>query len=123
VPQCTLEWSCVFPGCSQAYGKPVIAAGRYFDGSDNGTVYALDADTGCMYWSFKAEGGVRGAPSVGRAGTRDAVYFGDLKANVFAVDAVTGQQIWKKRVDTHAFARVTGAPTLASGTLYVPVSS
>ena len=38
---------------------------------------------------------------------------------MFALDAVTGQQIWKKQVDTHAFARVTGAPTLADGTLYV----
>ena len=123
VPRLTLKWAFGFPGGTQAYGNPVIAAGRVFVGSDNGTVYALDADTGCMYWSFKAEGGVRGAPSVGRAGTRDALYFGDLKANVFAVDAVTGQQIWKKQVDTHAFARITGAPTLADGKLYVPVSS
>jgi polyvinyl alcohol dehydrogenase (cytochrome) len=123
VPKLKLKWAFGFPGGTQAYGNPVIAAGRVFVGSDNGTVYALDADTGCVYWSFKAEGGVRGAPSVGRAGARDAVYFGDLKANVFAVDAVTGQQIWKKQVDTHAFARVTGAPTLADGKLYVPVSS
>ena len=32
-----------------------------------------------MYWTFKADGGVRTAPSVGRAGTQDAVYFGDLE--------------------------------------------
>ena len=34
-----------------------------------------------------------------------------------------GQVIWKKKVDPHAFARVTGAPTLHNGRLYVPVSS
>jgi polyvinyl alcohol dehydrogenase (cytochrome) len=123
VPKLKLKWAFGFPGGTQAYGNPSIVAGRVFVGSDNGTVYALDADTGCIYWTFKAVGGVRSAPVVGRAGTRDAVYFGDLKANVFAIDAVTGAPIWKKQVDTHAFARVTGAPTLANGRLYVPVSS
>jgi polyvinyl alcohol dehydrogenase (cytochrome) len=123
VPKLTLKWAFGFPGGTQAYGNPSIVAGRVFVGSDNGTVYALDAGTGCTYWSFKADGGVRSAPSVGRAGTRDVVYFGDLKANVFALDATTGREIWKKQVDTHAFARITGAPTLAGGKLYVPVSS
>ena len=123
VPNLKLKWAFGFPGGTQAYGNPSIVAGRVFVGSDSGTVYALDAETGCTYWSFKADGGVRAAPSVGRAGNRDAVYIGDLKANVFALDAVTGELIWKKQVDTHAFARVTGAPTLANGRLYVPVSS
>ena len=123
VPGLKLKWAFGFPGGTQAYGNPSIVAGRVFVGSDNGTVYSLDAGTGCIYWSFKADGGVRSAPSVGRVGNRDAVFIADMKANVFALDAVTGQQIWKKQVDTHAFARVTGAPTLADGKLYVPVSS
>jgi polyvinyl alcohol dehydrogenase (cytochrome) len=123
VPKLKLKWAFGFPGGTQAYGNPSIVGGRVFVGSDSGTVYALDADSGCIYWTFKADGGVRGAPVVGRAGTRDALYFGDLKANVFALDAQTGEQIWKKQVDTHAFARITGAPTLAGGRLYVPVAS
>ena len=90
-------------------------------------VYSLDAATGCVYWSFEAQAGIRTAVSLGpiktATGTRHAAYFGDLRANVFAVDAETGAQIWTQRVDTHAFARITGAPTLANGKLYVPVSS
>jgi polyvinyl alcohol dehydrogenase (cytochrome) len=123
VPNLKLKWAFGFPGGTQAYGNPSIVGGRVFVGSDNGTVYSLDAETGCIYWTFKADGGVRSAPVVGRAGARDAVYFGDLKANMFAVDAQTGEQIWKKQVDTHPFARVTGAPTLSNGRLYVPVAS
>ena len=42
---------------------------------------------------------------------------------MFAIDAETGALIWTHRVDTHPFARITGAPTLANGRLYVPVSS
>src|SRR4029079_4669400 len=95
VPNLKLKWAFGFPGGTQAYGNPSIVGGRVFVGSDNGTVYALDTDTGCLYWSFKADGGVRSAPSVGRAGSRDAVYFGDLKANVFALDAASGLVIWK----------------------------
>ena len=123
VPKLKLKWAFGFPGGTQAYGNPVIVAGRVFVGSDSGTVYALNAETGCTYWSFKADGGVRSAPSVGRVGTRYALFFGDLKGNVFALDAATGQPIWKKQVDPHKFARVTGAPTFHNGRLYVPVSS
>jgi polyvinyl alcohol dehydrogenase (cytochrome) len=127
VPSLQLKWAFGFPNGSSAYGQPAVAGGRVFVGSDNGFVYSLDAATGCVYWSFEAKGGVRTAISVGpipsSTGTRHAVYFGDLKANVFAIDAETGTQIWTHRVDAHPFARVTGAPTLYNGRLYVPVSS
>jgi polyvinyl alcohol dehydrogenase (cytochrome) len=123
VPNLKLKWAFAFPGGTQAYGNPAIVAGRVFVGSDNGTVYALDAGTGCTHWTFKADGGVRTAPSVGLIGRKYAVYIGDLKANLFALDAETGAMIWKKTLDTHRFARITGAPVLADGKIYVPVSS
>jgi polyvinyl alcohol dehydrogenase (cytochrome) len=127
VPGLQLKWAFGFPNGSSAYAQPAVAGGRVFVGSDNGFVYSLDAATGCVYWSFEAQGGVRTAISLGTiktaAGTRHAAYFGDLKANVFAIDAETGEQIWTHRVDTHSFARITGAPALHDNRLYVPVSS
>jgi polyvinyl alcohol dehydrogenase (cytochrome) len=127
VPKLTLKWAFGFPGGSQAYAHPTIAAGRVFVGSDTGRVYALDAKSGCTYWSFAADAGVRSAVSVGpltsAAGTRYAAYFGDVKGHVYAVDAASGEIIWKKQADAHRFARITGAPTLHDGRLYVPVSS
>ena len=48
-----------------------------------------------------------------------AAYFGDLKANVYAVDAFTGKLLWQVAADPHALARVTGAPRLYNGRLYV----
>src|SRR5688500_11599104 len=127
VPKLTLKWAFGFPNGTSAYGQPAVAGSRVFVGSDNGFVYSLDAATGCVFWSFEAKGGVRTAISLGpvktATGTRHAAYFGDLKANVFAIDAETGALIWTHRIDTHPFARITGAPTLANGRLYVPVSS
>jgi polyvinyl alcohol dehydrogenase (cytochrome) len=127
VPKLALKWAFAFPNGTSAFGQPAVGGGRVFVGSDNGFVYSLDAATGCVYWSFEAKGGVRTAISLGAitdaSGTRYAAYFGDLRANVFAVDAETGALIWTARADTHPMARITGAPTLANGRLYVPVSS
>jgi polyvinyl alcohol dehydrogenase (cytochrome) len=127
VPKLTLKWAFGFPGGTQAYGQPAIVGGRVFVGSDTGRFYGLDAASGCTHWWFEADGGIRSAPTVGplKPGTsgRYAVYFGDLKGSVYALDASSGELIWKRRVDDHRSARVTGAPKLHDGRLYVPVSS
>jgi polyvinyl alcohol dehydrogenase (cytochrome) len=122
-PRLKLKWAFGFPNASSMYGQPSIAGGRAYVGADTGFVYSLDAKTGCVYWSFQAAGGVRTAPSIGPVKNGYAVYFGDVKANVYAVDARTGKQIWTQRTDPHPIARVTGAPALAGGILYVPVAS
>jgi polyvinyl alcohol dehydrogenase (cytochrome) len=127
VPKLTLKWAFGFAGATSASGQPTVAAGRVFVGNVNGMVYSLDLKTGCTYWTFKADGGVRTAISVARVTVAGApktiAMFGDIRANVYGVDAQTGQQVWKIKVDDHAFARITGAPSFAGGRLYVPVSS
>ena len=126
VPRLTLKWAFGFPGVSSVYGQPTIAGGRVLVGVDTGHVYSLDARTGCVHWSFLAETGVRNAVSVGPlpgSPTRYAAYFGDIRANVYAVNAETGELLWKVNADPHPLAVVTGAPTLYDGRLYVPVSS
>ena len=124
-PRLTLMWAFGFPSGNSSYGQPSIVGGRVFVGADTGFVYSLDAQSGCVHWSFRASAGVRTAPTVGGGGgsNRFLVYFGDIKGNVYAVNAETGAQVWKERIDTHPIARVTGAPTLANGRLYVPLSS
>jgi len=52
-----------------------------------------------------------------------AAFFGDLQANAYAVDAATGELIWKTKVEEHPFARITGSPVFHEGRLYVTVSS
>ena len=66
-----------------------------------------------------AEFGVRSALTVWpyRSGgaTRYAVFFGDQHANAYAVDAVTGQLVWKRKADDHQYAAITGAIAVADG--------
>ncbi len=119
VPRLKLKWVFGFPGVKSVLGQPSVAGGRVFLGVDTGLVYALDAATGCVYWTFQAEAGVRTAITI----APPAVFFGDIKANVYAVDASTGALLWKVRVDDHATARITGSPKVFEGRLYVPVAS
>jgi polyvinyl alcohol dehydrogenase (cytochrome) len=93
-------------------------------GSGSGRVYALGLKDGCQHWMFKADGGVRAAIVVGDTEDGATVaYFGDVRAFAYSVDASTGALRWKKQIDTHRAARVTGSPVLYHGRLYVPVSS
>jgi polyvinyl alcohol dehydrogenase (cytochrome) len=119
VPRLTLKWAFGFPDATSAWSQPTVSGGRLFVGSQNGTVYALDAKTGCVYWTFTAKGGVRTAITVGRG----TVFFGDTGANVYALDVENGKALWSRQVDEHPYARVTGTPTLHEDRLYVPISS
>ena len=125
MPRLSLKWAFGFPGVSSVYGQPTVAGGRIFVGVDTGHVYALDAATGCVHWSFLAETGVRNAITVGTVAgsSNQAAYFGDIRANVYAVNAETGELLWEVNADPHPLAVVTGSPTLYEGRLYVPVSS
>ena len=125
VPRLKLKWALGFPDASVAWSSPTVAGGRLYVGSQNGTVYALDAKTGCIYWTFSASGGVRTAIGIGpRDGAAGPlVYFGDTAANAYAVNADTGRVVWTRKVDDHPLARITGSPTLHAGRLYVPMAS
>jgi len=126
VPQLKLKWAFGFPNGVHTYGQPTIAGGRVFVGSDTSFVYSLDARTGCVYWSYLAQTGVRTAISIGPVkapgSPKYAVYFGDERANVYAVNGATGELIWRVLVDDHPLAHIAGAPTLYEDRLYVPVS-
>src|SRR5438876_211067 len=125
VPQLSLKWAFGFPDATSAWSQPTVASGRLFVGSQNGTVYSLDAKSGCIYWTFTAKSGVRTALAFGPhpSASRYAVYFGDTGANVYALDAATGRELWSRRLDAHPYARITGSPTLYQERLFVPVSS
>ncbi len=125
VPKLKLKWAFGFPGDNRATAQPTVAGGRVFVGSASGTVYSLDAATGCTYWTYKAGAGVRTAIIIERSKTsgRYIAYFGDLRSFTHAVDAETGKAIWKTRLEDHPASRITGAPVFYEGRLLVPVAS
>jgi polyvinyl alcohol dehydrogenase (cytochrome) len=126
VPRLKLKWAFGLPGGGETYGQPSVVATRVFFGDYNSFVYSLDAATGCVYWSFRADAQVRTAIVVGRVKgeghSRYAAYFGDKKANIYAVDARTGELLWKVNVEPRLLAHITGATVLYRGRLYVGVA-
>lgn len=124
VPKLQLKWAFGFDQSPVAAAQPALFAGRLFFGSNSGAVYAADAKTGCILWTFQAAASVRSAITIGVvANAKPAAMFGDTQANVYAVDVKTGALVWKLKVDEHPVARITGAPKMHGSRLYVPVSS
>ena len=126
LPRLELKWAYGYVNVTAARTQPTVAGGRLFVGSETGEVRALNPRTGCEYWRFKAQAGVTSSPMVGAyhsaAGqTGFAIYFGDRKANVYAVDAQSGQQVWTRRADDNALAGITGSLTYFGGLVLVPV--
>ena len=121
-----LKWAFGYPD-TITYGQPTVIGDRLFVTTEVGWVYCLSAKTGCVFWQVNAGAGVRTAISIGAlpasAPARFAAYFGDERSFVHAVDAETGKEIWKKKIEDHPVSRVTGAPVLYGNHIYVPVSS
>lgn len=115
VPGLTLRWAFGFDGENAAAANPTIVGDHVFAGSASGRVYALGLKDGCLDWTFKPDGGVRAAITVGEAPAsagHPAAYFGDLRAMVYSVDTASGELRWKKKMDEHRAARITGSPVL-----------
>ncbi len=123
-----LKWTLAYPNALRARSQPTLAGGASFVGSHDGTVYALDLNTGCARWLFHASAEVRTGIVVatwkaGDTSAKPLVYFGDLIGNVYALDALTGSRVWRDKPDMHANATITAAPVLHDNVLYVAVSS
>jgi polyvinyl alcohol dehydrogenase (cytochrome) len=121
LPRLKLKWAFGYANVASARAQPIVVGNRLFATSENAEVYALNPKTGCTYWTYKADFGVRAALSVGPYKGGTAVYFADTRANAYAVDAKTGKLIWKTKVDQHPLSGVTGAPVFYDGKLFVPV--
>ncbi len=126
VPKLKLKWAFGLGTGTAVRSQPAVADGSIFTADLADGVYSLDAHTGCIRWSFKADGPVRSGIVIGIAdesAQQQAIYFGDFKGNAYGVNAGTGKLLWKVHVDSHFASLITGAPQLYQGVLYVPVSS
>ncbi|MCG8414965.1 MAG: PQQ-binding-like beta-propeller repeat protein [Pseudomonadales bacterium] len=125
VDELELKWTFAFPNATRSRAQPVVTPEVVFTGSQDGTIYALDNSNGCPWWTFSADAEVRGALYVDTddQGVPETVLFGDFTATAYAVNAQTGELLWKQKVHDHPAAIVTGSVIAHEDTLIVPVSS
>jgi len=118
-----LKWAFGFDGDVTAFAQPTVIDGQVFVGSAGGVIHALRAETGCLQWTFQADGPVRSSIVVARTGRTHALLFGDQTGWFYSLEAETGKLLWKKKIETHDAARLTGAPVTYNGNVFVPVAS
>lgn len=129
VPRLSLKWAFAYPNANRARSQPSFAGGALVVGSQDGTVYSLDAETGCIRWTFKASAEVRTGTTFTQwdAGVvpeePPLAYFSDLMSWVYAVNATNGELVWSQKVGLHPNATTTAQPVLYEDVLYQPVSS
>ena len=114
-----LKWAFAFDGDVSTFNQPTVIGPYLFVGSAGGNVYALDAKSGCIHWTFAANGPVRS--SLLAVGTR--LVFSDLVGWTYALDSADGTLIWKTRPEEHEGTRLTGAAVEHDGVVYIPVAS
>src|SRR3984957_13026817 len=118
-----LKWAFGFAGDITAYASPTIYNGVLFVGSAGGVVHAMNAKTGCLYWTFKADGPVRAATVIAPNGTGHVILFPDQIGSFYALDAETGRLLWRRRIDPHEATRLTGSAIVHDGVAFVPAAS
>jgi polyvinyl alcohol dehydrogenase (cytochrome) len=131
VSRLAIKWTFTAHGDTSA--TPAVVGGAVYVPDWGGWLSKLDASTGQVIWSrpISDYNGIPGSitrsnPTV--VGNR--VYFGDQNApnggagaHLMAVDATTGDLVWKATVDTHFAAILTGSPTVYRGVVYQGVAS
>lgn len=118
-----LKWAFAFDGDVSTFDQPTIIGAYAFVGSPSGAVYALDTLTGCIHWTFQANGPVRSSILDVSRGGRHTLVFSDLVGWTYALDPATGKQIWRARPEEHEAARLTGAAVEHDGVVFIPVAS
>jgi polyvinyl alcohol dehydrogenase (cytochrome) len=118
-----LKWAFGFDRDITAFAAPTVENGVLFVGSASGRIQSMNAKSGCLYWTFQADGPVRAATVIAEYGARRFVLFGDQIGWFYSVDALTGRLQWKRRVDPHEATRLTGSAVALEGIVFVPAAS
>ena len=133
VPRLKLKWAFNLGAVTMARGQPAVAGNRVFAGTLAGDVYAIDASSGCVHWAFKAGAGIRSGVAFGEIGGGEAgivdgngvpaIFFGDRSAVMYALNAESGELLWKTRPVEHLLASSTATPQFYKGVIYQGFSS
>jgi alcohol dehydrogenase (cytochrome c) len=123
-------WSFSFGGEKQRgqESQPLIHNGKMFVTGSYSRIYALDAKTGAKLWKYEhrlPEGIMPCCDVVNRGAALydNLVIFGTLDAQLVALNAETGDVVWKEKIDDFAAGySYSAAPLIANGLLMTGVS-
>src|SRR5262245_30485792 len=108
-----LDWVAEFP--NEIVGtrvEPIVADGKVFIGTLNGTLWALDRRNGQVLWKHVAHGSIQHSPAYADG----RVFCGDAGGSVWALDAATGKLVWQMPSGKGGFLTT---PLVANRTVYL----
>jgi alcohol dehydrogenase (cytochrome c) len=123
-------WSFSFGGEKQRgqESQPLIHNGKMYVTASYSRMFALDAKTGAKLWKYEhrlPEGIMPCCDVVNRGAALydNLVIFGTLDAQIVALNADTGDVVWKEKIDDFAAGySQTAAPLIANGLVLTGVS-
>jgi outer membrane protein assembly factor BamB len=88
-----------------------VVNGTVYIGSDDGSLYALDATNGSVVWRGETGGSVRSSPAV----VGGTAYVGSLGGGLYAFDVNDGSETWNVSTGDSIYS----PPTVEEGVVYV----
>jgi outer membrane protein assembly factor BamB len=104
-------WDTTVGQADKIVGGPVVADGKVLVGSSDHNMYAYDAESGSLEWTFSTGNGIWTTAAV----ENGVAYFGSLDHNVYAVSMADGEEVWR----FPAGGAVTAKPVVADGKVYL----
>lgn len=126
MPKLELKWALGFPDVTSLRSQPVIVGSTLFIAvGQSARVYALDADTGCVKWTYVSETPLRTSLTFGELGRggRKVLLIGGEDARLHVIDARDGQRIWVRDVRVFDRSRTTAAPIIHGDRIIVALSN
>ena len=98
--------------------SPAVVGETVYIGSGDHHVYAIDAQSGAMRWTFETGDVVHASPAIAAG----VLYIGSWDRNLYALDAATGAPIWKFQTgddtDTYNQIGIASSAAVAAGTVF-----
>ena len=116
-----LKWAFRLKGYD-ARSQP-IAIGNLILVATKDTLYALDSDTGCSFWSFKSPSEFRVSPAYAKeAGSY--VFAVDQELITYKVDLLEGKLVWKTQLPRESDWNLSsGSISIVDSHLIIPIST
>src|SRR4029077_1236794 len=118
-----LVWYLDFSGAMGVVAEPIVVDGVIYVSAPQSKVYAVDAASGKLNWTFDPHirlnqalnGSYSARVNAGVAVWEGKVFVGTGDCRLIAIDATAGKQLWEATVCDPLQTGITGAPHVAKG--------
>ncbi|MEP6916038.1 MAG: PQQ-binding-like beta-propeller repeat protein [Acidobacteriota bacterium] len=101
---------------------PVVVGGVMFISSGPGNVFAIDAKTGVVRWTYRSEATSGSMTSRGVVAAEGKVFSGQRDNSLVALDQQTGKLIWKTQMAEPGPAFTAAPPVYYGGRVFIGVA-